>query len=88
MPSVHDHSAGTPAISTPRSAAPENTGNDAGLAVLVAESQRAADQLLAMIDWPAHDAALAQLMDQQQRQFDAYAAREGLAAHPAEGLNQ
>lgn len=67
MPSTHDHSAGAPATARRRSAPPGNTGNDDALTVLAAESEAAVARLVASIDWPRHEALLAELADQSDR---------------------
>jgi hypothetical protein len=61
MPSTGHHSPGPSDFSSAGFQAPENTGNADCLAALRAESEAAADRLVASIDWDAHDAALAEL---------------------------
>lgn len=67
MTSTRNHSAGSPSDATPRYATPKNTGSDAVLADLIAQSEAAADALLAKTDWESYDALMGELAAQSDR---------------------
>ena len=67
MTSTRNNSAGSPPDATPRYAPPKNAGGDDPLAALIAQSEAAADALLAGMDWEAHDAGLLKLAAQSDR---------------------
>lgn len=67
MTSTQNHSAGSPSDATPRYATPKNAGSGALLADLIAQSEAAADALLAKTDWESYDALMGELAAQSDR---------------------
>ena len=62
MPNAHDDSPATGTLSSPGHSTLKTTGETDPWSDLIAQSQRAADLLVATTDWAAHDAAMAALM--------------------------
>lgn len=83
MPSTHNHSSGTPAVSSAGYPALRNAGETDPLTALAAESEAAVDRLVASIDWDAHDAAVAELAAQSDAALHHLALLEQEAEHAA-----
>ena len=67
MPSTHDHSSGARSVSSAGSRPPESAGKLDLLDALIAQSEQAAERLLADHDGPAYQAALHDLAEQSSR---------------------
>jgi hypothetical protein len=95
MPSINNHSSGTPTFSSAGYSDLQNAGGNALLAALAAESEAAVDRLVASIDWDAHDASMAELAAQSdaalhhlallEQQVDAQTAGSVPAVHDGTG---
>jgi 50S ribosomal subunit-associated GTPase HflX len=83
MPSTHNHSSGTPTVSSAGYPDLRNAGKTDLLAALAAESEAAVDRLVASIDWDAHDAAVAELAAQSDAALHHLALLEQEAEHAA-----
>lgn len=87
LPSDSNHSPGAPAVSSGGFPASKNAGELDPLSVLIAQSERAVERLLADHDAPHHQAALAELAEQSARAADALYGLEQTAdgLHPSGG---
>jgi hypothetical protein len=85
LPSTHNHSSGTPTVSSAGYPDLRNAGKTDLLAALAAESEAAVDRLVASIDWDAHDAAVAELAAQSDAALHHLALLEQQEAEHAAG---
>jgi len=86
LPSTHNHSSGTPAVSSAGCLTLPNAEKNDPLAALAAESEAAVTRLAASIDWAAHDAAMAELAAQSDAALHHLALLEQQEAEQAVGI--
>jgi hypothetical protein len=85
LTSDSNHSPGAPAVSSGGSPAAKSAGKPDPLSVLIDQSDRAVERLLADLDDPRHQAALSDLAAQSARAADALYGLEQTAdgLHPS-----
>lgn len=71
MPSTHDHSPGSPTLSSPRPGSPGTTAETDPFAELIEQQAVAMARLIEITDTPQYQAALAELVEQSARAADA-----------------